>query len=58
MTNVLAENSGAQQIALATPIKLIGVLDLEIKLGIFLNTPMGLKMVFVNTNDCGNYTWH
>jgi hypothetical protein len=40
----------------------VGVLDLGIKLGTFLDTPlevetpMGLGMVFVNTNDCGSNT--
>jgi hypothetical protein len=48
---------------LATPIKLMGALDLGIKLSAFFYSPpevdaqMGLGMVFVNTNDCGNCTW-
>ena len=52
----------ARHITLATPVKLVSALNLGIKLGAFLDTPpkvdapMGLGMVFVNTNDCGNYT--
>jgi hypothetical protein len=40
----------------------MGALDLGIELGIFLDTPpevdapMGLGMVFVNTNDYESYT--
>jgi len=47
---------------LVAPIKLVGALNLGIELGTFLDTPpeidalMGLGMVFINTNDCGNYT--
>jgi hypothetical protein len=47
---------------LANPIKLVGALDLGIKVSIFLDTPaevdapMGLGMVSVNTNDYGKYT--
>jgi hypothetical protein len=47
---------------LATPNKNVGVLDLGIKLGAFLdialevNNPMGLGMKFFNTNDCGSHT--
>jgi hypothetical protein len=47
---------------LATPIKLVGTLGLEIELGAFfgtppkVDTPNRLGMVFVNTNDFGNYT--
>jgi hypothetical protein len=42
----------------------MGALDLKIKLGAFLDTPpkidtpMGLGMVFINTYDYGNHTWH
>jgi hypothetical protein len=39
MANVLAENNGAWHTALATPIKLVGALDLRIKLDIFLVIP-------------------
>jgi hypothetical protein len=39
MANVLAKNNGALHIVLATPIKLVDVLDLKIKLGAFFDTP-------------------
>jgi hypothetical protein len=41
----------------------MGALDLGIKLDTFLHTPIkvdvpiGLRVVFVNTNDCGSHTW-
>jgi hypothetical protein len=47
---------------LAAPIKLVGGLDLGIKLGTFLNiplkvdVPMGFGVVFVNINDYGSHT--
>ncbi len=62
MANVLAKNSGAWHIVLATPIKLVGSLNLGIKLGIFfdtpleVDTPMVLGMLSFNTNDCGKCT--
>ncbi len=62
MANVLVENSGVWHTALATPIKLVGSLDLGIKLDTFFDIPpevdtlMGLGMMYVNTNDCGNFS--
>ncbi len=59
MANGSVENNGAWHIALATPIKLVGALNLGIKLGIFLDTPpkvdapVGLGIMFTNRNDCG-----
>jgi hypothetical protein len=39
MAIILIENNGAKQIALADPIKLVGVLGLKIELGAFFGTP-------------------
>ncbi len=64
MPNVIIEDNGARHIPLAAPIKLVGALDLGIKLGTLFNTPlkvdasMRLRMVFVNINDYWNHTWH
>ncbi len=64
MANVLTENNGAWHTTLATSIKLVGALDLGIELGSFfdippiVDTPMGLGMVSINTNDCGSHTQH
>jgi len=47
---------------LAALIKLVGALDLGIKLGTFLDIPpkvdgpMGLGMVSININECGRCT--
>jgi hypothetical protein len=57
-------NVSAKHTILATPNKIVGVLDLGIEIGAFLDTtpevnnPMGLGMMFVNTNHCGSHTWH
>jgi hypothetical protein len=62
MTNVSVENNDNQRITLASFNKLVGVLNLGIKIGVFIDiapkvdTPMGLGMVFVNINDYGNHT--
>jgi hypothetical protein len=64
MTNASVKHSGAWHIALVAPIKLVGVLDLRIELGAFLDIPLKvdapiqLGMVYVNTNDCGKHTLH
>jgi len=54
------ENNGVWYIILATPNKLMGALSLRTKSSTFFGTPLkvdapiGLGMVFVNTNGCGN----
>ncbi len=56
MTIVLAKNSDALHTVLATPNKPVGALDLGIRLSGLLDTPMGLEMVYINTNDYGSHT--
>jgi len=54
------ENNGVWYIILAAPNKFMGALGLGIKSSTFFGTPLevdapiGLGMVFVNTNGCGN----
>jgi hypothetical protein len=61
MTILLVKNSDASHIILATPNKHVGALDLGIELGGFfdtplvVDTPMGLKIMSINTNDYGSH---
>jgi hypothetical protein len=61
MTIISVENNVVSHTTLATPNKPMGDSNLGIKLGTLLdtppkvNTPMGLRMVFININDYGSH---
>jgi hypothetical protein len=61
MTIVSTKNSDASH-SFGHPNKHVGALDLVIELGslfdtpLVVDTPMGLEMVSINTNDYGSHT--
>jgi hypothetical protein len=62
MTIVSVKNKDASHIVLAAPNKHVGALNLRIEPNslfdtpLVVNTPVGLEMVSINTNDYGSHT--